>query len=270
MTLVKDVARGRADRSGEQYEPWLFLTMLGELSGSRPGIGFVYSVLDLLAERYELTDAVVVLEDESLGTQAFRLGRRSVSGGSQVGSTPGVSSEPDVIPALVRDAVRNVCQISLTLHRSRGASTHGGRPEVANQQDFSVALRAAAGQSSRYGWPFTLVLAEVNASQRALAGDPPTADVERPRAFAAALGHAVRSGDTAVRIGDNLFAIILFNTAGTEVLAFTERLRTCLPPAAGVDFTIGTATSPADSTDPAALHRLAGSRLLEKKQGTPA
>ena len=87
---------------------------------------------------------------------------------------------------------------------------------------------------------------------------------------AAALGHAVRSGDTAVRIGDNLFAIILFNTAGTEVLAFTERLRTCLPPCGRLDFTIGTATSPADSTDPAALHRMAGSRLLEKKQGTPA
>ena len=43
--------------------------MLDQLSASELGIGFIYSVLDLLARRYHLVDAVVVLGDESLGTQ---------------------------------------------------------------------------------------------------------------------------------------------------------------------------------------------------------
>ena len=48
--------------------------MLDQMSTNEINIGFIYSVLDLLARRYELVDAVVVLRDESLGTQAFRLG----------------------------------------------------------------------------------------------------------------------------------------------------------------------------------------------------
>ena len=79
------------DRDGQLHEPWVFLTMLDQMSTSEINIGFIYSVIDLLARRYELTDAVVVLRDEALGTQAFRLGQKSLDGDSpgQRGHVPG-------------------------------------------------------------------------------------------------------------------------------------------------------------------------------------
>jgi diguanylate cyclase (GGDEF)-like protein len=85
------------------------------------------------------------------------------------------------------------------------------------------------------------------------------------RSFGCALRRSVRSGDTAARIGGDEFAIILCNAESTEVLAFTERLRSPLVSAPDLDFTFGTATSPRDSTDPAELYRIADARLYEKK-----
>jgi diguanylate cyclase (GGDEF)-like protein len=79
------------------------------------------------------------------------------------------------------------------------------------------------------------------------------------------LRRSVRSGDTTARMGGDEFAIILANAEGTEVLAFTERLRALLVSLPELDFSVGTATSPADSTDPAELYRIADARLYEKK-----
>ena len=62
-----------------QYEPWLFQTMLDELSVSELGIGFIYSVLDVLVKRYALNDAVVILSHESFGAQMFRAGGQAIS-----------------------------------------------------------------------------------------------------------------------------------------------------------------------------------------------
>ena len=100
VTLVKDVARGRDRSLRVEQSRALGLPDHARRDVRQPA----QHRFHLLGAgppggRYQLTDAVVVLEDESLGTQAFRLGRRSVNGDSQVGSTPGVSSEPDVIPA---------------------------------------------------------------------------------------------------------------------------------------------------------------------------
>src|SRR5665213_228574 len=64
---------------GEGYEPWLFQTMLNELSERELGVGFIYSILELFATRHGLTDVAVVLVNESFGTQMFRLGGASVT-----------------------------------------------------------------------------------------------------------------------------------------------------------------------------------------------
>ena len=93
---------------GEHYEPWLFQTMLNELSESELGIGFVYTVLDQLAVRYSLDDAVVVLAHDSFGTQAFRLGGQTMTPEilEIIGTEPGVYCDPDVVPEVECDAVR--------------------------------------------------------------------------------------------------------------------------------------------------------------------
>ena len=156
VTLVDDVdARDidiDADGDGQLHEPWVFLTMLDQMSTSEVNIGFIYSVLDLLARRYRLTDAVVVLRDEALGTQAFRLGQKSLDGDSpaSVGHVARASSaSPTCVPHVVRDVVRNVCQLALTLHLARHSADHDPLTNIANRRHFDAALRNAVGPERR-------------------------------------------------------------------------------------------------------------------------
>jgi diguanylate cyclase (GGDEF)-like protein len=161
--------------------------------------------------------------------------------------------------------VRNVCQLALTLHLARHSADHDPLTNIANRRSFDAALRNASVQSARYGWAFTLVLIDldgfkaVNDKLGHAVGD------DMLRSFGWALRRSVRSGDTTARMGGDEFAIILANAEGTEVLAFTERLRALLVSLPELDFSVGTATSPADSTDPAELYRIADARLYEKK-----
>ncbi len=68
MMLNPDLSLSEFNRESldPSYEPWLFQTMIDELATNELGIGFIYSLLEQLAKRYELSDAVVVLEHESL------------------------------------------------------------------------------------------------------------------------------------------------------------------------------------------------------------
>ena len=242
--------------------------MLDQLSASEFGIGFVYSVLRLLARHYGLSDAVVVLGDESLGAQTFRLDHKKVGADTLARSAtvPGVYCDPDVVPLVVQDVVRSVCQLALTLHVARHGAAHDRLTNTANQRYFDTTLRTAAVQSARYGWKFTLVLADVNGYEAVNDHIGLSVSDDLLRVFGSALRRSVRSGDTAARIGGDRFGVILWNAERAEVSAFVDRLRTLpLPGPDHVDFTIGTATSPRDSTDPDELYRMAAARLAEMK-----
>ena len=256
------------DISEQHYEPWLFQKMLDELGRSELGVGFIYSVLDLLAARYELTDAVVVLVHESFGTQTFRLGHKTVTPemAARIGTAPGVYCEPDVVPEVECDAVRTACQLSLSLHFARFSAGHDPLTNIANRRTFDTALQTAAVRSARYGWAFTLVLCDLN-DFKAVNDSAGHAFGDRLlRQFGFALRLSVRNGDTAARIGGDEFAVILNNAEGNESAGFTDRLRSHLALGGNlIDFTIGTATSPRDSTDPLELFRIADGRLYEKK-----
>ena len=264
---MADAGSGEIGSNGQLHEPWVFLTMLDQVSTNEVNIGFIYSVLDLLARRYRLTDAVVVLRDEALGTQTFRLGQKSLTADSpaNLATAPGVFCEPDVVPYVVRDVVRNVCQLALTLHLTRHSADHDPLTNIANRRHFDAALRNAAVQSARYGWAFTLVLIDLNGFKAVNDRLGHAVGDDMLRSFGWALRRSVRSGDTTARLGGDEFAIILANAEGTEVLAFTERLRALLVSLPELDFSVGTATSPGDSTDPAELYRIADARLYEKK-----
>jgi diguanylate cyclase (GGDEF)-like protein len=265
--LVSSTATFDAEISEPPHDSRLFLTKLDQLSTNEFGIGFVYSVLELLARHYHLADVVVVVGDDSLGMQSFRLDRKKVSSDSLV---PGVFSEPDVVPDVVKDVVRSVCQLALSLHVARHGAAHDRLTNIANRRYFDSALRTAAVQSARYGWRFTLVLADVNGYQAMSDQVGPSVSDNLLRTFGYALRQSVRSGDTAARIGGDEFGVILWNAERAEVSAFTDRLR-ALPVAGAeqIDFTIGTATSPRDSTDPTELYRIAAARLDEKKSAKP-
>jgi diguanylate cyclase (GGDEF)-like protein len=267
--LVHSTTSVNPDASEPLYDSRAFLTMLDQLSASEFGIGFVYSVLALLAQHYRLSDVVVVVGDDALGTQAFRLNRQKVDGDSPA-TIPGVYPEPDVVPDVVKDVVRSVCQLALSLHVARHGAAHDRLTNTANQRYFDSALRTAAVQSARYGWRFTLVLAEVNGYEAIRAEVGQSVSDNLLRTFGLALRQSVRSGDTAARIGGEAFGVILWNAERPEVAAFTDRLRALpVPGTDQIDFTIGTATSPRDSTDPGELYRIAAARLGEKKSAHP-
>lgn len=268
MSSLHEAAPEDDEFYGQHYEPWLFQTMLDELSASELGIGFIYSVLDLLAQRYDLNDAVVVLVHESFGTQTFRLGRRSVSTelAETIGSVAGVYCEPDIVPDVERDAVRTACQLALSLHLARFSAAQDPLTKIANRRAFDTALQASAVRSARYGWAFTLVLCDLNNFKAVndVSGHAYGDDILRQFGFALRL--SVRQGDTAARIGGDEFAVILSNAEGSESAGFVERLRAHLDKVGvEIDFTFGIAASPSDSTDPAELFRIADARLYEKK-----
>lgn len=260
------VSEGR-DVADQLYEPWLFLRLLDDLSTSDLGLGFVYSALDVLAERFSLRDVTVVLADDTLGTQAFRLGRRQADASllDRVAGTPGVYTEPDVVPEVVRDAVRSVCQLSLSLHLARYSAAHDALTSIANRRAFDAALHTAAVQSSRYGWTFSLILADLDELKAINDRSGHHAGDDALRQFGFALRRSVRSGDTAARIGGDEFGVILANAQGPEVDSFLDRLRATLVPGREILFSVGTATAPYESTDPAELYRIADGRLYQNK-----
>ena len=258
----------RSDANGEDYEPWLFQTMLNELSERELGVGFIYAILELFAERHQLTDVAVVLVNDNFGTQMFRLGGEAVTPdmAAHLSASPGVYCEPDHVPVAECDAVRTACQLAMSLHLARFSAAHDPLTNIANRRSFDEALEVAAARSARYGWAFTLVLVDLNNFKAVNDRSGHEYGNHLLRQFGFALRQAVRQGDMAARIGGDEFAVILSNAEGHESSGFTERLRGHLVTLGNpVEFTIGTATSPRDSTDPGELLRLADGRLYEKK-----
>jgi diguanylate cyclase (GGDEF)-like protein len=252
--------------SHAQYEPWLFQSMLDELVDAELGIKFIYSLMDQLAKRHALHDVVVVLEHETLGYQAFRLGGQTVGVSEGVHDEPGVYCEPDVVPVPERDAVRTACQLSLQLHLARFSAAHDPLTNLANRRNFDASLQTSALLSARNGWAFTLVLIDLKDFK--VVNDRSGHDFgdQMLRQFGFALRLSVRRGDVAARIGGDEFAVILNNAEGNESLSFIDRLRANLTSNPEyVDFTTGTATSPRDSVDALELFRIADARLYAKR-----
>lgn len=265
---VEAVSATTSDFTGPLYEPWLFQTMLGELTNRELGVGFIYSILDQFARRHGLTDVIVALSHESFGNQIFRLGGESITAEMAVRfiGEPGVYCEPDIVLAVECDAVRTACQLALSLHQARFSATHDPLTNISNRRSFDDALEMSAARSSRYGWTFTVVIVDLNDFKLVNDRSGHEFGDNTLRQFGFALRQAVRQGDTAARIGGDEFAVILSNAEGHDASGFTERLRGLLASAnVRIEFTTGTATSPRDSADPAELLRIADGRLYEKK-----
>ena len=90
------------------------------------GIGAIYSELQSLAARHRISDAAVVLENETFGTQIFRLRGKAVSADlvNQLGSHPGVYCTPDIVPQVELDAVYAACQQSFASRFVRFNAAH--------------------------------------------------------------------------------------------------------------------------------------------------
>lgn len=246
------------------------LDMLRELGEVVDGIGFVYGALEELAVSYGLGDAVLVLDADSLGTQAFRLGRRPLAPehpAELLGRGRGLYTTPaEAVPSAVGDGVTALARLALALQLARHGAAHDALTGLANRRFFDDSLRAAAAQSARYGWTFTLVLMDLNGFKQVndTLGHP--AGDELLRGVGQALRRTLRTGDSAARVGGDEFAVLLGNAGLDAVAPFVDRLRLELPThPAPIGISFGGAAAPVESVDPAELIRIADARLYEQK-----
>ncbi|HVA71038.1 MAG TPA: hypothetical protein VNF08_06920 [Acidimicrobiales bacterium] len=124
-------------------------SVLEELAATDSGIGFIYSALELLAVRYQIRDAAVVLVNESFGTQMFRLEGRVVSADmvGELGSHPGVYCTPDVVPRAELEAVYSACQQSFSSQLVRFNTTHNTSTPREEPRDEADALEPLRSRS---------------------------------------------------------------------------------------------------------------------------
>ncbi len=257
---------------GPKAEVDLLSKLVADLAQARSGVDYVYDLLATLVDAYQLEDAVVVVDDESIGRQAFRAGRLPVGGAAFLGDLAtvkqGLHVEPHTVEPSMRVPVNHLCEIALQLDLRRHDASHDALTGLFNRRSFDSLLEQSASRSSRYGWPFALALMDMD-------GFKPLNDRfghdqgDRVlRLVGAELRSSLRGGDAAARVGGDEFAIILANSGPSAVTLLLERVRTAVASVVefGIGYSVGVALAPSEATDPVGLYRLADARLLDAKR----
>ncbi len=235
--------------------PSEWIGLLHRAASETHGLDVIYDLLDLVAERFSLDDLTAVVTNETLGPQAFRLGRRPIDaeGFALVQEGIGLIAEPNRVPPGAERLVLGLIDVALATQLARRHLVRDPTTGLLSRQVFNEALRAAAAQSSRYGWTFTLLVLQIGTTE----APPPDAEIRR---LGHAFARALRSGDTGGRLYRATFSALLPNATAQSLHALVERF--CGESGVGVAaLRFASATAPNDSVDPAELFRLAGSRL---------
>jgi|HubBroStandDraft_1064217.scaffolds.fasta_scaffold15938_3 GGDEF domain-containing protein len=264
---TREAGTAPSDTPGGAAEVEALLSLVRQLSDSEAGIAFIYQALQQLAIRYELEDAVVAVNEGSLNTQIFRLGRRPLDAPSAMRfheAGAGVYSEPNVVPGAMKAGVEDLCRLALSMHIARYGSARDLLTGLPSRRVFNEALRSVAAQSARYGWHFTVLVLSFGTSRPSGASDLAPADFIVGQS-GRALGRALRTGDLGTRVEGSTFAAILPNAGGDAVGALIERIHRELPSLSRSDVSFGSAGAPRESVDPVELLRLAGARLADHR-----
>ncbi|MGH9105539.1 MAG: GGDEF domain-containing protein [Acidimicrobiales bacterium] len=241
------------------------------------GVHFIYQCLDLIAARYGLRDLVVVVERQRRA-QAFRLGRAPLQLGqgplpdylrSALAGRPGLYADPPVVGPLAAACVTSLVELALRLDLLGHDASHDSLTGLLNRRSYELLLDQAVSRARRYGWPFALVLLDlddfkvVNDRYGHAAGDAAL------RAVGAELRASLRGGDVAARLGGDEFALLVVGVENASSLSpILGRLKRALEravPETTVGFSVGVACFPSDTDDPQALTGLADERLYAAK-----
>jgi len=253
---------------------------LGELPSllarSASGVEFIYDTLDLVAARYGLRDLLVVVEQPNQ-PQLFRLQRAPLDLGQGVpaylqdalAGRAGLYADPPVVGPLAAACVTSLVELALRLDLLVHDASHDALTGLLNRRSYELLLDQAVSRARRYGWPFALVVLDlddfkvVNDRYGHAAGDAAL------RAVGAELRAALRGGDVAARLGGDEFALLVVGVENVASLSpLLGRLRRSLEravPETTVGFSVGVACFPSDTDDPDALTGLADDRLYAAK-----
>ena len=255
-------------------DPRFLAALAGDLANETSGLSFVYRTLGRLAERFELSDLVAVVGPPATGRQVFRVDQRLLRDDERWARSavrdqpPGLYAQPERLDGVTCSFVADLVALAVRLDFLRHDASHDSLTGLLNRRSYEEMLEQAVGRSLRYGWPFALMLLDLNSFKHIndrlghVAGD------ETLRAVGTELRNSLRAGDIAARIGGDEFALILAN-GGPELLRpLLDRLERAVNeavPGAGVSFSAGLASFPDDARDADTLARLADQRLYAAK-----
>lgn len=252
------------------------MQVLEDLLEARSGVAFIYSCLDKVADRYGLEDVLLVVHDEVVGKQAYRLGRAPTVAGWPAdiafNAPAGLHSQPagvlsDEASAALVGMARVALRMEILRHRSRVDPLTG----LLNRHGFDEHLQHAIDRFGRYGQPFTIMLVDldnfkaVNDQRGHPSGDRLLEQV------AEKLEQLVRGGDVATRHGGDEFALLLTEAPRQAADNVAARLQRDLPShheGIPIGLSVGSATCPDDASTFVELYEIADRRLYHAKRRT--
>jgi diguanylate cyclase (GGDEF)-like protein len=174
----------------------------------------------------------------------------------------------EIFSAMQADAVEEVLRV-----RSRELEWLGTTDELTglhNQRYLQQQLHHLAGMQRRYGHPFAVLLVDIDGLKRindaygSAAGDRTLVDV------ATAMGEAIRSVDTPVRMGGDEFSILLPNQTATRARALADRLAVAIEAIQGpggqtLGVAVGVVSCPQHSSEPDELMAMADTAMYAAK-----
>lgn len=243
-----------------------------ELATASSGIAFVYRALDRLAAAGDWHDVVLVVEEPSLGRQVFRSKRLPPWESAVVDlahAAPGVYVDGQPLDAPVAATASRLCSVALRMDLLRHDASHDSLTGLLNRRSFDELLVQSASRSLRYGWPFALVLIDIDHFKLLNDRLGHEGGDRMLRAVGGELRQSLRAGDVAARLGGDEFALILAKGDAGLVDALVSRLQQAVHHALEgeeMGFSAGLALSPQEATDVTELYRLADRRLYEAKR----
>lgn len=246
--------------------------LIAQLAASDSGIAFIYNTLSQLVSAYGLSDAVLVLDEPSVGRQVFRAGRQPLLGLPGVldplTAAAGIHAFPPLPARAVAGSVAALCSVALKLDLSRHDASHDPLTGLYNRRSFDMMLQQSALRSARYGWKFALAIVDVNRFKVVNDQLGHAAGDRILRSLGANLRSSLRGGDAAARIGGDEFALLIHDGDQRAFTALISRVQRAVAASVGFDvgFAWGLASAPEESSDPDTLYRLADRRLYQSKQ----